>query len=40
MTTSRVDAGVDLAALLVWAPTGGYMPDTPTTYRSSIGGSS
>lgn len=40
MTSAHVDVGVDVAALLVSALTAGFVSGTPTTCRSSIGGSS
>lgn len=40
MIFARVDVGVDLAALLTWALTGGFMSVAPTTCRSTLGGSS
>ena len=39
MTITRVDVGVDVAALLASPLTAELVSDTPTTCRSSIGGS-
>lgn len=39
MTKSRVDPGVDVAALLGWPVTAGFPSFTPQTCRSSTGGS-